>query len=158
MRLIDADALIEKSIKDANCYMDNNDIKHGYHNVQCLIYDAPTIDAVPATIEGALGYLHKVGWIQEHDRIMTEDVAPVRHGQWEVVDAEEPRRYGCSACKRLSWHMDNYCPNCGARMDGERKNDDKSCDTCKHYDKGWDDIICDGCTKAHSNWERKDDE
>ena len=49
----------------------------------------------------------------------TADVAPVRHGRWEVVDAEEPRRYGCSACKRLSWHMDNYCPNCGARMDGE---------------------------------------
>lgn len=47
MRLIDADALIEKSLRDANCYMDNNDIKHGYHNVQCLIYDAPTIDAVP---------------------------------------------------------------------------------------------------------------
>ena len=47
MRLIDADALIEKSLKDANCYMDNNDIRHGYHNVQCLIYDAPTIDAVP---------------------------------------------------------------------------------------------------------------
>lgn len=35
---------------------------------------------------------------------------------------------------------------------------DKSCETCKHYDKGWDDAICDGCTKAHSNWERKDDE
>ena len=47
MRLIDADALIEKSLKDANCYMDNNGIKHGYHNVQCLIYDAPTVDAVP---------------------------------------------------------------------------------------------------------------
>ena len=47
MRLIDADALIEKSLRDANCYMDNNNIKHGYHNVQCLIYDAPTIDAVP---------------------------------------------------------------------------------------------------------------
>lgn len=42
--------------------------------------------------------------------------------------------------------------------DGERKDDDKSCDTCKHYDKWWDDIVCDGCTKAHSNWERRDDE
>lgn len=52
-------------------------------------------------------------------RIKSADVAPVRHGRWEVVDAEEPRRYGCSECKRLSWHMDNYCPNCGARMDGE---------------------------------------
>ena len=47
------------------------------------------------------------------------DVVPVRHGHWEVIDAEEPRRYGCSECKRLSWHMENYCPNCGAIMDGE---------------------------------------
>lgn len=40
----------------------------------------------------------------------------------------------------------------------ERKDDDKSCDKCKHYDKGWDDAICDGCTTADSRWERKDDE
>lgn len=66
------------------------------------------------------------------------------------------------ACS-LMWNHDKVCPSekclCadvfGLR---ERKDDDKSCDTCKHYDKGWDDIICDGCTKAHSNWERKDDE
>lgn len=51
--------------------------------------------------------------------IPSADVAPVRHGRWDVIDAEEPRRYGCSECKRLSWHMENYCPNCGARMDGE---------------------------------------
>ena len=49
----------------------------------------------------------------------TADVAPVRHGHWKVIDAEEPRRYGCSECKRLSWYMENYCPNCGSRMDGE---------------------------------------
>ena len=52
--------------------------------------------------------------------VSSADVAPVRHGHWEVIDAEEPRRYGCSECKRLSWHMENYCPNCGARMDGEK--------------------------------------
>ena len=51
--------------------------------------------------------------------IPSADVAPVRHGRWEVIDEEEPRRYGCSECKRLSWHMENYCPNCGAKMDGE---------------------------------------
>lgn len=49
----------------------------------------------------------------------TADVVPVRHGHWVVIDAEEPRRYGCSACKRLSWHMENYCGNCGARMDAK---------------------------------------
>lgn len=59
-------------------------------------------------------------WIVETLKDLTSaDVAPVRHGRWEVIDAEEPRRYGCSECKRLSWHMENYCPNCGARMDGE---------------------------------------
>ena len=57
--------------------------------------------------------------IETAKMVKSADVAPVRHGRWEVIDAEEPRRYGCSKCKRLSWHMDNYCPNCGARMDGE---------------------------------------
>lgn len=53
--------------------------------------------------------------------IPSADVAPVRHGRWVVVDAEEPRRYGCSICGRLSWYMDNYCPNCGAKMDEDEK-------------------------------------
>lgn len=53
------------------------------------------------------------------------DVAPVRHGRWEVVDAEEPRRFGCSICGRLSWYMDNYCPNCGAKMDKEENDGDQ---------------------------------
>lgn len=44
-------------------------------------------------------------------------VDPVKHGHWEVVDGTEPRRYGCSVCKRLSWTEDNYCSYCGAKMD-----------------------------------------
>ena len=52
-------------------------------------------------------------------RLPSADVAPVRHGRWVVIDAEEPRRYGCSECKRLSWNMENYCGNCGARMDAK---------------------------------------
>ena len=83
-------------------------------------------------------------------RLPSADVTPVRNGRWE----KEYGHYRCLLCNGLDDFADNYCPNCGARMDGEEKN----CDTCKHYDKGWDDIICDGCTKAHSNWERKDDE
>ena len=53
------------------------------------------------------------------DDLPSADVAPVRHGHWVVIDAEEPRRYGCSECKRLSWHMENYCPCCGSKMDEE---------------------------------------
>lgn len=50
----------------------------------------------------------------------TVDAVPVKHGRWELVDEAEPRRYGCSKCSCLSWYGTyKYCPNCGARMDGE---------------------------------------
>lgn len=49
------------------------------------------------------------------------DAVEVVHGEWEVVDQEEPRRYGCSVCKRLSFDVTNYCSYCGAKMDGERR-------------------------------------
>ena len=44
-----------------------------------------------------------------------------KKGEWEVIDETEPRRYGCSECKCLSWHMENYCPHCGADMRGEEE-------------------------------------
>ena len=63
------------------------------------------------------------------------DVAPVRHGQWEL----EYGTYGkmrCSVCKKealiektigdvgvITKYVDsNYCPNCGAKMD-EKENE-----------------------------------
>lgn len=39
-----------------------------------------------------------------------------KQGKWELVDEAEPRRYGCSECKRLSYTQDNYCSYCGAKM------------------------------------------
>lgn len=56
-------------------------------------------------------------------KMPTVDAEPVRHGRWEVVDGAEPRRYGCSVCKKLSWTEDNYCPNCGAKMDEVGEDD-----------------------------------
>ena len=49
-------------------------------------------------------------------RDMLQSEPERKTGTWEVVDYQEPRRYGCSECKRLVWHGENYCPNCGARM------------------------------------------
>ena len=43
----------------------------------------------------------------------------VKHGAWIPVDWAEPRRYGCSECHRMVWELENYCPSCGARMDGD---------------------------------------
>ena len=39
-----------------------------------------------------------------------------KHGAWQIVDATEPRRYGCPFCKRLSWDETNFCANCGAEL------------------------------------------
>ena len=56
------------------------------------------------------------------------DVAPVRYGRW--IDQEKYTfgvMYDCSICgNRIldNGHSWNYCPNCGARMDGGDGNDD----------------------------------
>lgn len=51
------------------------------------------------------------------DRIPAADVAPVMHGQW-VFGGD-----GCVICSECNEEESNnnhrnYCPNCGARMDG----------------------------------------
>ena len=58
------------------------------------------------------------------------DVAPVRHGRWIGAPICGNENCRCSECG--SWHnihanlrgeiMQKYCPNCGAKMDGERKD------------------------------------
>ena len=49
------------------------------------------------------------------------DVAPVRHGRWGT-HSDRPDSLICSVCKCGfdMWKHDphNFCPNCGAKMDG----------------------------------------
>ena len=60
-----------------------------------------------------------------------EDVAPVRHGRWiSLTDCSNAGVY-CSVCHKKVYKEDyaicnrknklrsDYCPNCGAKMDGE---------------------------------------
>lgn len=58
----------------------------------------------------------------------TADVASVKHGQWiKYAKYSFGTMYDCSICSTRilddghSWH---YCPNCGAKMDGERKDEE----------------------------------
>lgn len=56
------------------------------------------------------------------------DVAPVVHGRWSDAGFGElpkhaPYGWACSACGGISFNNEYiYCPNCGAKMDGERKD------------------------------------
>ena len=50
------------------------------------------------------------------------DAEPVRHGRWEYVGGN---LYRCSICHEgmadddnILTGKENYCPNCGAKMDG----------------------------------------
>ena len=60
------------------------------------------------------------------------DVAPIRHGWWISLTECANEGVYCSICKKKVWKSDyaqcskksrnkiesNYCPNCGAKMDG----------------------------------------
>ena len=60
---------------------------------------------------------------------LLKEQEPVRHGQWEPspIPCE---KYVCSCCGSACWYYDyegvvaksNYCPNCGAKMDGRTEN------------------------------------
>ena len=79
-----------------------------------VYYDTPDIDLSGEKFEAAIR------------KIQAADVAPVRHGRW--VNAQmiaggfaETWACDCSVCGRTQreplWKP-NYCPNCGAKMDG----------------------------------------
>lgn len=68
------------------------------------------------------------------DKIPAADVAPVVHGSW-VKNNDSFQTddyyccyfdYSCSECGEIvndRYKLPNYCPNCGARMDGGDNDD-----------------------------------
>lgn len=75
--------------------------------------------------------------VPQDDRVViskketTTDAVPVVHGEWITKRTlQHDGEYYCSVCEFeafWSWRRDvqsltNYCPNCGAKMDGERKD------------------------------------
>ena len=62
--------------------------------------------------------------VDQIDRMPTVDAEEVVHGRWEKAEYDGFLR--CSECKDVyiddTWVADgkwNYCPNCGAKMDGD---------------------------------------
>ena len=62
----------------------------------------------------------------EPEDIPTVDAAEVVHGRWvmkeTMIRSPFAKNYYCSECKEETKCTSNYCPNCGAKMDGERKD------------------------------------
>lgn len=131
MRLIDADALLPM-MKYATT--DNEigvfPIKIGFNTIAKVIDDAPTIDAVTVAdiieVEKERNYWHDLADSYERTILKLnnalQESVPVRHGKWidrnGAIVAPFWERYECSECGARSDNS-NYCPNCGALMDGE---------------------------------------
>ena len=83
-----------------------------------------------ATIEllrslGSRDYRREKGTIQDAIKMVSfseytpaADVAPVVHGRWIMHDDEFGLTCECSVCHIETMGDGNYCPNCGAKMDG----------------------------------------
>lgn len=107
MNLIDKDVVL-KHLDMCLAETDNDTpiVDATLRAIKCYIEDAPTVDA-----------------------------EPVRHGRW--IEMERGHYFKCSLCRnpipyKFGWRLYNgvilnkryynYCPNCGAKMDGERKD------------------------------------
>ena len=53
------------------------------------------------------------------------DAVPVVHARW-LYEHGDPAMLPCSACGYKVYRYNNtpYCPHCGAKMDGERRDED----------------------------------
>ena len=53
----------------------------------------------------------------------TIEAAPVVHGKWVRKETGGGLLAICNSCKYPVswWHRTNFCPHCGARMDGDRE-------------------------------------
>ena len=71
-----------------------------------VYYDTPDIDLSGEKFEAAIF------------KIPPADVAPVRHGKWLCVDTDTEQFFLCNRCKKKEYWESDYCPNCGAKMDG----------------------------------------
>ena len=84
------------------------------------------------------GHLRFVNGEWRDDNGDTIEISRVRHGQWISLTECVNEGVYCSICKKKVWKSDyalcshksrnklrsDYCPNCGAKMDGGDGNSD----------------------------------
>lgn len=84
-------------------------------------------EAMKQALRNAKIHLDETGVVVEIEDIPTADVQPVKHGRWVFYkppnDWSEMRLstksfYVCDICGHIVYDISNYCPGCGAVMDG----------------------------------------
>ena len=70
------------------------------------------------SIDGALNIYEKAYCLDIVRKITSADVAPVRHGQWILIETDEEQFFFCSECENKEYWESDFCPSCGAKMDG----------------------------------------
>lgn len=103
------------------------------HNAECIgeVMGAAA-DKIEELVERCARYAEEIAVLREEQkRAAAADVASVVHGRWEPCFDENCRcRWGfgkCSNCGQEYYahaiNHYNYCPNCGAKMDGGGERD-----------------------------------
>lgn len=78
--------------------------------------DAVNVVANTAKIVASFNYQYAIDALLA---LTPADVVPVVHGRWEKK--KDSDLFYCSECGLPSLHKWPYCEQCGAKMDGERK-------------------------------------
>lgn len=95
-------------------YIDADELKESLKKLKAKAYNQKYQQGLQDAIDG---YFPQI-----IDNAPTADVQPVRHGRWIATNDENKKR--CSECDIIHLIAQyphgkaNYCPNCGAKMDG----------------------------------------
>ena len=104
----------EKRLVDANAF---------WNLLQQVVYDVFTVHENEGRLTGTASVGYYTETIAEVlKQVPTVDAVEVVHGRWKNIDTREYLGWMCSNCQKWFDSRTNYCPNCGAKMDGERKD------------------------------------
>jgi hypothetical protein len=56
--------------------------------------------------------------LAEVERLQERELVEVKHAHWKIIN----NSYFCSACGDENYESTEYCPSCGALMDGKDDN------------------------------------
>ena len=104
----------EKRLIDANAVLAGIDTF-----MQC--YAEKEKELTPFLVKVAIQALEMVRQLTKE--MSTVDAVEVVHGRWRFRKNWD--FFVCSECSYESSNYSKYCPNCGAKMDGERKDNGK---------------------------------